>query len=256
MKRINITKETFFEQIDSGFTSRQIAKNLSVSMDTVRRRLKQLNIINPNKTKINYKCKGYTFDKHYFDHVDDQFKAYYLGFIGADGCIEKTWGLKIKIRKRDEEILKRFQALTSFTGPISDDGIDVAIRLYSIDLVKSLSNYGVVRNKTKIYEFAKNIPEPLIHHYLRGIIDGDGSVAKRGYAVKLVTGSESFYQGFLSWYQTRYHMTPWNKCEDGRKWRFNFVLRDRQFVNDLYNDAQIYLARKRDLYLSKPKWRM
>jgi len=56
------------------------------------------------------------FNEDYFEIIDTAEKAYFLGFIFADGCLidnpkEYRYKLNIKINNKDEKILERFISL-------------------------------------------------------------------------------------------------------------------------------------------------
>lgn len=59
------------------------------------------------------------FNENYFEKIDTEDKAYFLGFIMADGCILKNRNtLKIIIHKKDKHILEDFSKCIDFKGSI------------------------------------------------------------------------------------------------------------------------------------------
>jgi hypothetical protein len=56
--------------------------------------------------------RKYTVDLTYFETIDSPDKAYFLGFIAADGCVRKPlhgpMALVIKVSSKDEEVLVKF----------------------------------------------------------------------------------------------------------------------------------------------------
>jgi len=80
--------------------------------------LKKKNIIVMKK-----RSKNITFDESYFECVDTEYKAYFLGFISADGCVrqrtKKCKLLSININKKDIDILEKFKVAINFSGEIS-----------------------------------------------------------------------------------------------------------------------------------------
>lgn len=130
------------------------------------------------------KCKNYT----YFDKIDTEMKAYWLGFIMADGNVSiynNQYSLKIKIQKRDIEILNRLQkdlnsdykiAITRQSCKLSNNPTIreyCSISITSKHLVKSLIKLGVVPSKTG-KEIIPNIRPDMLKHFIRGFYDGDG----------------------------------------------------------------------------------
>lgn len=53
--------------------------------------------------------RKYTLDEHYFDIIDTQDKAYYLGLLFSDGCNNICrYAVRIGLQERDKEILEKF----------------------------------------------------------------------------------------------------------------------------------------------------
>lgn len=50
------------------------------------------------------------------------------------------------------------------------------VHLTSDKMFNDLCSHGCVPNKSLVLTFPKDIPENLIHHFIRGYFDGDGSV--------------------------------------------------------------------------------
>jgi intein/homing endonuclease len=162
-----------------GQTYREIAEFLDTSTETIR---KIVGIMQPDKIPNN----KYQHDAFYFKEIDSEQKAYYLGFISADGNVSGN-SLAIQIQMRDKHILESFVSDIKFTGPIADrskknrDGGTTTYATLVItgqQLVNDLAKWGVVPQKTgKLYRIP-DIREDLVRHYLRGYYDGDGSIKK------------------------------------------------------------------------------
>ena len=153
-----------------------------------------------NSVKIKANRIGVQKPKHtqndsYFECVDDGTTAYWIGFITADGYVNnsqthRTYELGIELSTKDEAHLKQFLDDISSNSDVSrrtkspfrNRGYnksyeESAARIYSKQIVESLSKYGIVQNKTYSIEFPDNIPELYIWDYVRGFFDGDGSVS-------------------------------------------------------------------------------
>lgn len=125
------------------------------------------------------------FDFDYFDNVSSSDRAYFIGFIAADGCIYdrgkencQKW-LRFTLNKDDREILDVFSNCLGGNVGISEFKTTVTITLVSDKICSDLSKYGIVERKTKDL-VVKNIPSEYIWHFIRGYFDGDGSICKRG----------------------------------------------------------------------------
>ena len=128
----------------------------------------------------------------FFKNIDTEVHADLLGLIMSDGSIDdKRATLSHALNAEDKELLKYYKvicpkAYTQELAPAQSKGVrdnkpitrSLCIRLAiaSVILIKDLHNLGVVQNKTYSEQhIPSQIPEPLIHHFIRGYFDGDGS---------------------------------------------------------------------------------
>lgn len=135
----------------------------------------------------------YKFDEYYFENIDNEKKAYWLGFLYADGCIldmKLSDGTKIprtiqiSLSINDIEILKMFMEDIQLEKKIYIGKaynkksvteycrIQIGSNKMCMDLIKN----GCTQRKTKTLQFPSNIKENLLRHFIRGYFDGDGSV--------------------------------------------------------------------------------
>lgn len=122
------------------------------------------------------KHRKYTFTNN-LKNIDTPEKAYWFGFIHADGSINNN-GLNLEINKRDIEQIKNFNIFMQSTGVIRETAKDcVATGIYSTELSLELQSIGLIKNKSKVYQKV-NIEYDLLRHYYRGLIDGDGWIVK------------------------------------------------------------------------------
>lgn len=127
----------------------------------------------------------YALNQAFFDEIDCEAKAYYLGLLYADGYnCEKGNFVCLSLQERDKHILDTFLICIEANYPIkkislkSDKWQDVyKLQLNSRKLCQQLANIGCVQGKTKILEYPhKAVPSHLANHFIRGYFDGDGSV--------------------------------------------------------------------------------
>lgn len=255
----------------SGSSLNDIAK---VAQDTkglmaLRKRLHKLGVpTNKNmlkyREKISISSKKYTFNEHYFDSIDCQEKAYWLGFFAADGYNHSSKGcIEFRLHKQDKEILEKFKSCIESNNPIHlYKQTYCNISLYSKHLSDKLSEYGLHQAKT----YTLQIPileKELMRHFIRGYYDGDGcfSVTKRNNRINPdsknyqfnITGMEDplkVIQSFLvkeigivnnglkhrkSTIAVTIHYSGRNVC--------------KRILDYLYKDATIYLQRKYNKYV-------
>lgn len=177
----------------SGIPIRTLAKIYKSSHFIVRKILVTNNI---NIRTFNTWTRKYTYDRDFFKKIDTEEKAYWLGFLYADGCIAEN-SVNLLLHQKDIDILEKFKKSIKFTGPIEirNDkinygdkyGIKIShtakVRISSSELRSDLIKLGCIPRKTFILKFPdKNIlPDKLVCHFIRGYFDGDGSVYERKY---------------------------------------------------------------------------
>ena len=132
---------------------------------------------------INTKRKNhYILNENYFEIIDTEHKAYWLGFIAADGCITKTNYFAISLK--DEDLLLNLKSDLDYTGKIYKtkhqlgDDIYSRINFSSKKMCDDLRKLGIHENKSLTYNELPNISEDLMPHFIRGYFDGDGSIYK------------------------------------------------------------------------------
>lgn len=243
---------------ESGHSTRKIGSMLNHSKSTINR------IVAENGMEIRHglDCENQDF----FDVIDTEEKAYWLGFITADGCVVSTprhpegerISVQLAIRDR-KHLVKLKQALAAdakivtrvhkegFDGRVKDRGF-ASFSVGSQKLVSALANLGVGPRKSATVE-PWNGPDDLIRHYWRGVVDGDGSIARKSdnlYTVFLC-GSEACVRGFAEWASrvcgtkaTPYFRTGcWYVGVSGRH-------QVPKLIQALYGDCSVSLDRKQE----------
>lgn len=126
-------------------------------------------------------------DEHFFSVIDTEEKAYWLGFLAADGCVYKnkggSWEVSLRLAAKDKNHLKRFKLAMGAKQPITKTG-DVknpgfALRIVRKKIASDLCRHGVMPNKTMCGVSLPEFSEELTTHWLRGYIDGDGCFMRR-----------------------------------------------------------------------------
>ena len=135
--------------------------------------------------------RTYSINEKYFEKIDTEDKAYFLGLMYADGNIFGS-RMKIGLQEKDKNILEKFKKYIKYNGPLMlrkggkrDDGWGVRKNQYILQIVnqkisKSLSNLGCIPKKSLVLQFPteKQVPKKWIRHFIRGVMDGDGYFSK------------------------------------------------------------------------------
>lgn len=208
----------------------------------------------------------YRLDDAFFDVIDTEAKAYWLGFITADGCVQAgpigTAGwqrheLAVKLKASDAGHLEKLKADLAAENPVyhvpqRTSGMPAAqLSLSSRHLVESLIRLGVTPRKSLTLT-PWDGPAHLMRHYWRGVFDGDGTIVKHPgrrdkWHLRLL-GSEACIEAFRVW-SAAVCGTEARKYPKGNIWSFTMGgLASPQLVaRELYGGATVYLDRKHEL---------
>jgi hypothetical protein len=219
-------------------------------------------VIIENGGELNQRTRKFNFNEDYFEKIDTEDKAYFLGFIVADGNINSKTN-NIKIIQKETDILYKFKECVNFEGNIftRKDGKISNIGLSSKKMKDDLFNLGIIGNKTMIVKYPE-IPRNLENHFMRGLFDGDGCISihkkrdgsrdtsDRG-QVNICSGSKDFIEIYVDKLvdycgitrnkircpKGTYYVIDWGSFSDIER-----------FYEFFYKDATIYLKRKKETF--------
>ncbi len=150
----------------------------------------------------------------YFDRIDTTEKAYWLGFIGADGCIVATpqypegSHLAVQLGARDKGHLLKLKVALGATAGVHERTAETfgkrtslaSLSVGSRRLTEALVALGVTPRKSATLQPWEG-PADLMPHYWRGMVDGDGSLARKteGLWTVFLCGSEACVRAFAAW---------------------------------------------------------
>ena len=193
-----------------------------------------------------------------FEIIDTEEKAYWLGFLYADGSVGSTDNrIELGLAEKDLNHIEKFKEFIGVPNKISYRPQTKSYRYIfkSIPCKEDLIKQGCMPKKSLILKFPteQQVPNYLIKHFIRGYFDGDGWFSNTSSCFQVgIIGTEDFIKGFLNIIEIQ---NKNNKIftvhrEDGAK-RYVFGgLNDvTNFLNWIYKDATIYLDRKYNHYL-------
>ena len=171
-------EKLIIEEYKKGYTTYQCADKFNITQSTINRIFK----------RNNFKSRGYlggkrifNINENFFDNIDNKEKTYWLGWIYSDGYITaKGFGLSLTLS--DSYILNILKDLIEYEGkllikkPNKTSKEAKSLIITSKKLKKSLELLGLKRNKSLTLKFPTYIPNNLINHFIRGLIEGDGCV--------------------------------------------------------------------------------
>ena len=169
----------------------KIGNYFSVSKNVIKR------ILVEEEIPLRKKTTKYKQNTDIFEDINTLEKAYWLGFIAADGCVyknkENSGTLTISIHRKDRAHLEHFCDFIGTERGIIDFVNDTGfgnntpmskISIYSTKLVDDLIDKGVHPNKSLVLK-PPLIKEEFWKSYLLGFFDGDGSISR-------IQGSRNF----------------------------------------------------------------
>lgn len=198
----------------------------------------------------------------YFDNIDTEEKAYFLGLLFADGC-NSTVGISIGLQEKDKHIIEKWRDAVSPSQPIVfikkrelSHQNQYGIAIYSKSLCKQAALIGLIPRKSLILEWPQWLTDPeLQRHFIRDYFDGDGSLTvgnnidyQHQWSVvstlDFCIGVDKIINSHLDvhfWYELHANGITRKLATGGNRQ----VLR---LCNWLYRDATVYLHRKYDRY--------
>ena len=239
-----LTKEL---KVKSG---KQVARELDVNEKTIYRWAKKFDISLTNNGN-----RKHTLNDSFFENVDNQFKAYWLGFITADGCVYSgsgnsrgdTYRLQINLAKKDKELLEKFNRCLRSDYPIKETKVNghdvVQLKINSTKLCKDLIKLGVKPRKSQ-KEIVPDIDKNLLRHFFRGYFDGDGSIRKNSF--RMIAGEE-FLEEFADYMDIPCRI----KTSTDSPAKFIAIYKNsqlRKIYDKLYSKASTYLVRKHNKF--------
>jgi intein/homing endonuclease len=165
-----------------GVSLTKIASLLHTDRDTLSAELKTLGFTVENKQN---KTK---FNENIFDSIDTEEKAYWLGFLYADGCVHSSgktktqYTIEITLQNSDKRHLIKFLQFLQHenTHPslkiINGDNY-WRIAVTNKHLWETLNEKGCVCKKSLILKYPTFLSEDLHKHFIRGYFDGDGCIS-------------------------------------------------------------------------------
>lgn len=125
----------------------------------------------------NPNCKYKNLDDSLMSQIDTPFKAWLLGWIASDGSLAKKGETNIAILTSDSYLLEEITRLVN--GPkikLIKNNYMSLLSISSIQLADDCRRHlGILSpmKKSKIVSFP-SLPEILIPHFIRGLLEGDG----------------------------------------------------------------------------------
>lgn len=255
------------EFLNSSISLTKMAAREGTTRQTLAKHFRELGV------EIINKQNRLKFDNTVFDCIDTEEKAYWLGFIFADGYIssdslkgKSRYLLEISLKASDKNHLDKFNKFMKHENAnkvtIEDAKCGKVIckrcRWYVANkhLWETLNNYGCTPRKSLTLKFPDESifkSRDLIRHFIRGYFDGDGCFTRHIHhtivsPVISFLGTKDFLDKILEYSKIEANYRN-DKCYTEFTWTLEYHKEPGiELINYLYNNCTIYLDRKYKLY--------
>lgn len=249
---------------------------------------KEASIISAKFKKYNLQARSYRemtlkyhCNENYFENIDTEEKAYWLGFLTADGFIQKecregcSRKVGMSLAEVDKGHIEKFKKAINAENPIStykvshgynENTVYSRIMISSEKMATDLIDKGCVEHKSNILKFPtkEQVPKELLKSYIRGYFDGNGSIKITNgenktkhfdnYKIAIVSTDDMLnkMQDYFISQGVMYKKHNLHKRKTGQivsDFDFGGNVQSLIFLEWLYGDASIYLDRKYQRYL-------
>ncbi|MBT6052676.1 MAG: hypothetical protein HOG49_38240 [Candidatus Scalindua sp.] len=263
---IKLKKKIITEYIKGKSTS-FLGKKYDIGAASIYYLLSKENIAIRNRSEAQRK---YQLNESFFDEIDSQNKAYFMGMLYADGCNSTEQNaIRIILTKKDRIILEKLSSLifkehrplTLRKGGYFESKGKMYFRKDSYQLLitnkhisKTLNELGLIKNKSLIITFPSWIKKDLTSHFIRGYFDGDGCVSLSSGQLSIsILGTENFCSGIQNITKKLSIKSSICNAKKGSEIK-QFIIHGnqsgRKFLEWMYKGSTIYLDRKHEKFLS------
>lgn len=240
---------------EEGQSLRSIAKKFGMKNNSTISRLFEKNGIKPNNTRKKYSC-----DENFFEKIDSYEKAYWLGFIYADGCVNyggkdrMRYRLSIELKESDEGHLKLFQKSIGSDHNLQKirERKSIALQIYSKKLCEDLIEHGVSERKSMTATFPKWLNPKFYKPFILGLLDGDGSIGINTYGRYFfeILGTKDIVENIQAILIKNCNLPKIKIYEKSSifKVQYGGNREVKRILDWLYGGSKIYLERKHSIY--------
>ena len=250
---INNLKEAEQEYASTFLGLREIAKNHNVQRQVLTGWLLAKGYTIENRRALK------SFNIHYFDEIDTEEKAYWLGFLFADGAItqcQHSYDIELSLKIDDKNHVAKFAKAVGKSYINNNSTYRSRCTLGSKHMFNVLSNYGCTTRKSLTLKFPNQSTfkdKHLIRHFIRGYVDGDGCLSwgnkEHTRCAISILGTKDFLTSIRNIFPTKTKLRNNSKQNEITKvLTYNGKL-GFDFAKWLYQDSTISLDRKYNIYL-------
>ena len=196
------------------------------------------------------------YNRNIFNKIDNEEKAYWLGFIVADGYLNiNKHMLRIKPGNRDRSHLIKFIKFIGGNEEMLKSEIhsetgneNFYVSLYSKEVMNDLLSLGIEQAKSG-KEKVCNIDKKYYRDFIRGLWDGDGFIRENLSGIGLV-GSEEVLAFVQNYFNDSLGVKPLKIYPHCNTFKIEYRSTRKAIpliLNHLYGDKDVALDRKKEL---------
>lgn len=255
-KRFSYCKFTIEEEKNiiadykTGMSMAAVGKKWECDPSTVKNILKAYNEEGRTLSQARRNYLGYQIREDCFENIVTPEQAYWLGAMYSDGYIAKaryTNKFGIGVAEKDREWLEKFKTFLGYNGNIGAYEVGergykpgskyVRLLVGNNKIVEDLKKWGVFEHKSKLLSSLPNIPH--LDDFIRGYIDGDGSLRK-DYPLFQISGTKEFLLSIANYFDIDYRLYP-----DKQIYSLRYNTKQSEYLEKrLYSNAIVFLQRK------------
>lgn len=246
------TKKQVIKDYKNNSLIKDIAKHHKIDRNSVSR------ILNSNGILTKY-----VLDHDFFEKIDTEEKAYILGFITGDGLVGDKSNknrIAVGLKKDDVSLLEKIKKILKsnhklfltkqFDKRTNKTYERRTLSFTSAKMRQDLNNFHLYERKSTsgIYVFPE-LPKDLISHYLRGLVDSDGTISftkKTNCWSVGMSGNYKICEAFSNKIFEKLKIEKRAISKDGSIFRTTYYAKEnvKTILSFLYDDASIFLERK------------
>ena len=196
------------------------------------------------------------YNRHIFDEINTSDKAYWLGFIIADGYLNDNKNmLRIKLGDKDKHHLEKFiQFIDGDESMLKSEKHNITgntqwyVSTYSPQIHDALKQLGVEQAKSG-KEHIPPIEEKYYRDFIRGLWDGDGFIRENLSGIGLV-GSRECLEFVQNLFQKELDIKPLKIYDHYNTYKIEYRSTKKaipKILSYLYQDGDTSLDRKVEL---------
>ena len=236
-----------------GLSLTKIAHSIGVAESTLGRHFRAKNIKVINRQNIA------RMNENIFQIIDTEEKAYWLGFLYADGNVYKN-RLTLCLKSTDKEHLIKFKRFLAYEGTLEyrkcllkktgKEYESYSLSFNNKKIADDLKRLGCVERKSLVLTFPceNNLPKYFHLDFIRGYIDGDGYIGwnEKKNAFRLgIVGTHDVLQNIANKLDLRIGKIQEKGNIFQIEWGGKYLV---PYLEKLYGNANIYLDRKFKIY--------